>query len=198
VLVAVLARVSRRLLPWIVQTPYSSYEECWEWMNAANNTVRLLDAHARGDHLSQFQLRLAAELPRIAASELANSTRIDRTSDYQENAEICFAVCAFSADVALAGNADRRAQRANQCLATAQEGKPQIHESLEADLRVADRISRECDGDIALDPAESGPLGPLWMTREPQGWSQAWVALECQQTENPKRFAYLNLSREIK
>jgi hypothetical protein len=179
-LTALVVRAARRIAPLVVPTADKYGPEAWEWFNVTAATIRAAEAFARGGDVSRFTLDVAAELPRAAANALAMTVRSHGPSASVEQAELAFAAAAFAADVARAGSAARAVKLAAQAVGVAEVSAYPVVALLSFDVAVLTGMDLgPADGlGAAVDPSETGPLGELWPTGEPDGWSSAWAELK--------------------
>jgi hypothetical protein len=116
------AAAARACLPRVAELEPVYGPEATEWLAACERTVAAVEAFARGEPVTRFALRLAADAARSAAAATADRAREVGPSPFVEAAELAYAAAAFAADCARAGTAERAAALAMQALRAAAGG----------------------------------------------------------------------------
>jgi hypothetical protein len=93
-----LARAARQALPAVAALEPKYGPEALEWLAACQATLARVEAVARGEAVSRFQLDLAADAARCAATATATAARQVGPSPLIEAAELAYAAVAFAAD----------------------------------------------------------------------------------------------------
>lgn len=161
-------RAARRIASVIAQTGEHYGPEAFEWLNAIEATLRIVEAYCRGESVSRFTLDLASDVARCAANAMSNTSQMLGLSAHAEAAELAYAAAAFAADCARAKNPTRAATLAVQAVRAAANGN-EITPEQQADLRIL-HTQTLGDPNSPTDPTEDGPMGPLWPNGEPT-WS---------------------------
>ncbi|OWK45261.1 hypothetical protein [Fimbriiglobus ruber] len=160
--VAFAARSARRVAPVILRLEAQYGDVALEWLNAVAAAIRVADAFARGEPVTDFTLQLAADVARGTASATANAARARGPSPLIEEAEMAYAAAAFAADAARAPTPARAATLAMQAARAAGNGGAVPPEQVN-DLRALVR---------GTEPGE------LWLGGEPVWWRDGWERLE--------------------
>lgn len=175
-LAGVVVRAARRVAPAILTAETGFGAEAREWFSATASTLTIVEAFAQGDPVSGFTLLLAAECPRVAANAMATAARRVGPSPLIERVETALAAVAFAADLVRAATPERAVRIAMQSLTNADATEPGIGRLAAFDLQSLTALG--LNESLKMDWSESGPLGELWPTGEPAGWTESWQRLE--------------------
>jgi hypothetical protein len=160
------ARIGLRLAPIIAKTTVDYGPEGLEWFHAMASVLDLVHRSCTGEPVSRYMLDLAAEVARGTANVAISMAQLLGPTPAGHDAELAFAVAAYTADCARHSSKERSVHAAVQ--------------AVQAAVACPDYDASWHSNEIAA--LTTGGFGPLWANHTEPIWSSdAWAQLHSEE-----------------